>query len=191
MTMRHKAVLKLLSIDNPNCAYDIFLSDENTVAAKEYIGKGRGIKIVLNPFASSKHRTIKPSKVLSLIDLIKSRIFCSIFILCPPSQNISCQKEDVFIFKSSSILSAAALIKECDIVISPDTSIIHIACAFKKKTIGLYLDFSQRKEKTDIIWGPNNPNAFIINVDTKGGALENDVKNIQDEKIVEKLEELI
>lgn len=191
VTQRHKAVLKLLGIDKPDTAYDIFLTGKNISEAKDYLDKSSGLKIVLNPFASSKHRTMSPERVLSLVRLIKSRMPCTVYILCPPSQNISCQTDGVFVFKSLSILSAAALIKESDIVISPDTSIIHIASTFKKKTVGLYLDFSHRKEKTDIIWGPNNPNALIINVDTKGGLLSNDIRNISDEKILEKTEEIL
>ncbi|MDR3243824.1 MAG: glycosyltransferase family 9 protein [Elusimicrobiota bacterium] len=193
---RHLYLLKMFDIKAADINYDIFLSDKEQNEAKIYIDKADGkYKIVINPFAASKHRTFQYEKLKNLIYEIKKIKDCSIFILCPHGKfekikNIQNDKERIFIFQGKSILSAAALIKECDMIISPDTSIVHIASAFKKKTIALYLDFSNRAEKTDIIWGPNNPNAVIINADTKNGKLENDIKNIDSQLIIKKLKEI-
>jgi ADP-heptose:LPS heptosyltransferase len=194
---RHKVILKIFGIDNADFTYDIFISEKEKECAKFYLDKSGGkYKVVVNPFASSKHRTFKREKLQSLIEQIEKIKDCCIYILCPPNRyesikDIESDKKAVFIVQLKSILSVAYLIKECDIVISPDTSIIHIASAFKKKTIGLYLDFSNRLEKTDIIWGPNNPNAVIINADSQNGKAENDIKNIDNEKILKVFKEMI
>ena len=39
---------------------------------------------------------------------------------------------------TESILDVAALIEAVDLVISPDTSIVHIACAFSKPLVSIY-----------------------------------------------------
>jgi ADP-heptose:LPS heptosyltransferase len=193
---RHKAILHFLGIDDVDISYDIFLTDKEKDEVKPFIDKGEGkCKILINPFASSKHRTIKQDKLKNLIDAIKEEIDCCVYILCPAKfylmvKDIECDKKNVFVFQSKSILCGAGLIKECDIIVSPDTSIVHIASAFNKKTVALYLDFSSRQEKTDIIWGPNNPNAVIINVDTKNG-LENDIKNIDNDLIVKEIKKMV
>jgi ADP-heptose:LPS heptosyltransferase len=187
ITHRHNLVLKFLGIDNPSDRYDIFFSQkEIDWAAKLLSNCAKKYRLIINPFASSKHRTFEVSKLVDLIKRIKAVSDISIFVLCPPNKRLDLGEnfDDVYIIKQASILSVAALIKECDCIITPDTSIVHIASAFDKKTIGLYLDFSNRAEKTDIIWAPNNPNAKIINADVKNGARENDIKNISNEKIV-------
>ncbi|MDR1952227.1 MAG: hypothetical protein LBQ37_01775 [Elusimicrobiota bacterium] len=197
MVNRHKAVLKILGIDNPNLDYDIFFTQKEKNEAQKYLDKSGGkIKVVINPFASSKHRTFKYEKLRDLALRITRTQKCGVYILCPPYnyksiKNIEKADNNIIAVRLNSILSVAAFIKECDIVISPDTSIIHIASAFNKKTIGLYLDFSFRQEKTDIIWGPNNSNAVIINADAQNGKIENDINNIDNNKIFNKFKEMI
>ncbi|MDR2709375.1 MAG: hypothetical protein LBC07_05325 [Elusimicrobiota bacterium] len=187
-SLRHKLVLNFLNIDNPDLSYNIKFSKKEIIKAKQYINlAGQKFKLVLNPFASSKHRTLSIKQIEDLIFQIQKVKDVYFYILCPYGRTLNfcgILADQTCIVKHEGILSVAALISFCDFVISPDTSIIHIASAFNKKTIGLYLDFSDRAEKTDIIWGPNNINAKIINVDRQDLQLENDVKNIEVEKIV-------
>jgi ADP-heptose:LPS heptosyltransferase len=193
ITQRHKYLLYLFGIEKSDLSYDIFTSNVEKNEAENFIKNSKDkLKIIINPFSASKHRTFNYDKLQNLITLIKQEKDCVIYILCPPARynlikTFENTNNNIFIFQSKSILSAAELIRQCDITISPDTSVIHIASAFNKKTIGLYLDFSNREEKTDIIWGPNNPNAVVINVNTKNGKLENDIKNIDNLEIIKAL----
>jgi ADP-heptose:LPS heptosyltransferase len=41
-------------------------------------------------------------------------------------------------YKTASVLDVAALIEKLDLVISPDTSIVHIAAAFSKPVISIH-----------------------------------------------------
>ena len=99
--------------------------------------------------------------------------------------------DNLSLFISKSILESAALIKFSDLIISPDTSIVHIAAAFNKKLVALYLDYSQQTEKTNIIWGPNYANASQICLDRQNGTLSNDVENIPNALIAEKAVKLL
>ncbi|MDR3285619.1 MAG: glycosyltransferase family 9 protein [Holosporales bacterium] len=182
ITEMYKYVLDLLKIDNPDLKYEIpFISKEENFVLELINNHEAKYKIVINPFSASKHRTLSFKKLKELIELIESNFDCYVFILCQENNRrkvISLENGKTVIASFKSILESAVLIKYADIVITPDTSIVHIASAFYKKTIALYRDYSNSYEKTDVIWGPNNPNAVQLSVDTKGELLSNDVENI-------------
>ncbi|MBS1537417.1 MAG: glycosyltransferase family 9 protein [Bacteroidetes bacterium] len=81
------------------------------------------------------------------IDLYKAKYLCEIF---PDSVHI--------LPHSSDILNFCACINLCDIIISPDTSLIHMATAFDKPIVGLY----KNSEKHCKEWGPQHEKAVII-----------------------------
>jgi ADP-heptose:LPS heptosyltransferase len=131
-------------------------------------------------------------KLKDLIDLIKNSFDCCIFILCQEKNKrkvIFLENDRTIIAPFRSILESAALIKYADIIITPDTSIVHIAAAFDKKTIALYRGYSNSYEKTNIIWGHNNPNAVQLSVDTK--RFSNDIENIPNVNILGALQEIL
>jgi ADP-heptose:LPS heptosyltransferase len=151
-------------------------------------------KIVLNPFAASKHRSFEYYKLKELINIIEDKIDCCVFMLCQKKnkQEIkSLENNRTFAVCFESVLESAALIRHADLVISPDTSIVHIAAAFNKKIVALYLNYSNTYEKIDIIWGPNNPNSIQLSVNTKNSTLENDIKNIPNVDILNALQKLL
>lgn len=77
----------------------------------------------------------------------------------------------------------AAMIKTCDILLSPDTAVVHLAAAFQIPCIGLYT-FTGSKD-TGIPWTPyNSPNKCVK---TKTSEL----KHITIEAVYEAFEELI
>lgn len=57
------------------------------------------------------------------------------------------------------ILLNIALLKQADILITPDTYIVHAANAFDKKQICVYLSSDQ---ENIILWGPNSQNAVLL-----------------------------
>ena len=56
-------------------------------------------------------------------------------------------------FNYGSLDFNAALVAAADLVISPDTSIVHMACALKKKLVAIYRE-DVTEEKNRMIWGP-------------------------------------
>ena len=175
--------LDFLGIKNPSFKYDLFLNPNS--AAQEQPAKDLNCKsIVINPSAASKHRKLSINKIISLTELIKKSVKCRIFILSYGNGYESLKSlisKDVSIFQSKSILDAAELIKNCDLIISPDTSISHIADAFNKKLVSLYPEMDR---PDNIIWTPRYSNAVNLFVDAKGGLVLNDVENIPNEIIV-------
>ena len=191
----YEHLLKILKIESPDLKYDITFTYKEESEALKLIKKCNAkYRIVLNPFAASKHRSFSYLKLKELIDIIENEIDCCVFVLCPQKNKkkiISLESDRTFVSSFESILKSAALIKCADVVITPDTSIVHIATAFNKKTVALYLNYSNTYERVDIIWAPNNPNAVQIFVDTKNNSLENDIKNISNDNVLEALRKLL
>jgi ADP-heptose:LPS heptosyltransferase len=193
ITEMYKYILNLLKIDNIDLKYEIPLTSKEEIPALSLINYKHKYKIVINPFSASKHRTLSINKLRQLIDLIENSFDCCVFILCQKKNKqrvASLENGKTIIASFKSILESVALIKYADIIITPDTSIVHIAAAFDKKTIALYRDYSNSYEKTDIIWAPNNTNAIQLSVDTKRG-FSNDVENIHNADILSALQKIL
>ncbi len=62
----------------------------------------------------------------------------------------------------STISEISALISMSELVISVDTSILHIASAFNIPVIGLYRDEGDQPEKNSIKWAPVSTQSFVI-----------------------------
>jgi ADP-heptose:LPS heptosyltransferase len=193
ISKRYKYVLRMLKIDNPSLDYDIFTSNKEDNTAIELLKKSNSkYNIVLNPLAASKHRSFSFDKLQSLVCLLEKQIDCSVFVINYKNNNslFALKNKKVFICQIDSVLENASLIKYADIVITPDTSIVHIASAFNKKTVALYLDYSKVSEKINVIWAPNNKNAISISLDVKYG-LKNDIKNISNLCILSAVKKLL
>jgi ADP-heptose:LPS heptosyltransferase len=188
ITRYYKLFLNFLGIGDPSLKYDLFLE-----ALPPFI-KDEMKTVIINPFAASKHRTLSLAKTQKLAELLLKAVKCRIFILTAQDKAgkvKALENENVKVFASKSILESAALIKAGDLIISPDTSIVHIAAAFNKKLVALYLDYSKSQEKTDIIWGPDYANAVQLRLDRKNETLSNDIENIPDEVIAEEAVKLM
>jgi len=182
---RYGAFLKLLGIENPNLDYDIFIPQDMDSQYKNVMsGFKNKLKVIVNPSGDSVERCLGKEQLNELAAGILQSHDAHIFVLRVGGKDLSNFKQpEVTEIKINSILESAALIKHADIVITPDTAITHAATAFKKKTIILYRDWITN----NTIWGPNNPNAVSITVDTKNGAVPNAVSNIPVNQILEKL----
>ncbi|MGL5058223.1 MAG: glycosyltransferase family 9 protein, partial [Fusobacteriaceae bacterium] len=55
-----------------------------------------------------------------------------------------------------SILDSSEIIKNSEAVITPDTSIVHIASAFNKKIISVYPPNGGKYGVDHLVWGPFN-----------------------------------
>ena len=77
------------------------------------------------------------------------------------------QQDKILIPETKNILEVTELIKKSDLVITPDTSIVHIATAFDKKSICIYRKEFGKEDKNFILWGPNSEKAKVIFVEEK------------------------
>jgi len=133
---------------------DTFLSDFSHVK-----------KIALNVDASSLTRSLYEPQIVEISQALASKN-TAIILLSLPNRRHEMQElikknnlENVFVsYKTESIYDVAAIVSKVQLVISPDTSIIHIASAYNVATVGIY--------KNDDIhiagWGPRSHDHAVI-----------------------------
>lgn len=196
ITKVYEKVLNKLGIINPNLSYDLQFSEEDKKKVNDLLGKvNNEEKFVLNPFAASKHREINKENIKKIIECIISKENRVVFLIGEKSK----EKEILEIVKEypnkvvypalDTIMETAYLVKKSDWIITPDTSIVHIAAAFEKKLIAIYrIDNSDDNKINKDLWAPNYENGkqiFSVDLNIKAGE-EPDINKF-DIKEVDKL----
>ena len=155
--------LKKLSIESLNLNYDLHTTTESFTRIEKYKGF-----IVFNPFSASKYRSFGENKIKQIIDILIKEYKKNIVILTTKTHEKLINKivlEDktkkIFKGKFESIIDVVSVIKESSMVVTPDTSIVHIATAFQKPTIAIYRE-DKIGEDNITMWGPNSKKAKII-----------------------------
>lgn len=176
----YKKVLNILGIENVNIDYDLHFSAEEKEIVEKKLEKYKNKKIyVLNPFAASKHRDINKENIKKIADVILKKENRIVFIIGEKGRKndileiVKNYKENVVYPELNNIMETAYLIKKSDFVVSPDTSIVHIAAAFKKPMAAIYRwDSSEENQVNKDLWSPNYKEAvqvFSKDFDVKKG----------------------
>ena len=153
-------LLRLLGIETPNVRYDIPVPLEN----QQYIsGKLSRQKInhyiLLNPSGSIDQRCFRPRTIECLCGLLVV-LNLPVILPTPPNKEIywetACKHlPQLHVLPTPNLFDLIALVKRASLVITPDTSVVHIASGFQKKTLAFYNNFTAH-------YAPNNPHAFVI-----------------------------
>lgn len=135
-------------LDNLNIKYDLFNYDiyinpsqnQNvTDFINRYIYPNKFV--VINPFGSSEYRCLSGSQLQGICDLFKKHYQDYKIVLIGEGKKFEkLSLLDTIKFKSETIMDVTPLIKRADLVISIDTSIVHIASAFSTKCISIYME---------------------------------------------------
>ena len=186
-------ILRILSIKVKNKGYDIFYSDEHSKKALSFFSRFDSKKIIigLNVTGSSDEKRISNSDVDKIILGVHSISNNILIILlhkpedCKWINGLISKKMSSFVFPSystESVLDLAALVNLVDLVITPDTSIVHMACAFDKPLLAIYRNNSRAFES----WHPKSKfNNVIFSDDIEH------LKSLNVNMIVKKISELI
>ncbi len=121
------------------------LKENNIQFANDNLGEKIKLRIGINLAGSSKSRYWGIENNINLINQIKTKYLNCEIILFATGEYIQITQE---IIKASNfgilapstkdISDFAALLKSCDLIITPDTSVVHFASAFKIKCITLF-----------------------------------------------------
>lgn len=143
----YQRVLEKLGISDINTQYDV---PENHGAKLEILNflSENQLKnyVAINFFGASNSRKVSDENIIKYIEhLQKISSNRPLVLLSYPEvfeklQAISQNFDQVFLFDVKNIFQTIELIRSADWVISPDTSIIHIASGLNKKIIALYGD---------------------------------------------------
>ena len=175
ITKRYLAYLIKLGLkkENINISYDIYLKDE-----KKYEVFFNEIKeskkIILNPYGASKHKSFNVETLENIITYLKDKDIAIILTYFGDKYKELefLEKKYKYVYipkKIESILDTAILIKKSDYVISPDTSIVHIASAFNKKMITVYPPKGGKYGIDHLVWAPKSEYSRVIFCKDKTG----------------------
>ena len=151
---------------------DFFLR-ENRQSGKPVVG--------INISAGSDARFWGIEKYKTIIEHISSTFDVNLILLRAPDDKEKAAQianENVNIFNDKSFDQFAAMISKLDILISPDTSAVHLAAAFGVPVFGLYVHY----KTDDVIWYPFNVKyEAVITRDPN-------LSSISTEEVIEKLD---
>ncbi|MGV6480302.1 glycosyltransferase family 9 protein [Pantoea agglomerans] len=137
-------------------------------------------KIIINAFAGTPERNFSQQQLLEMINMINNDSREVKIITLDHRNEIAVPlPENVVKNPFYTLHHVMALIKESDMVITPDTSIVHISAAWKKPLIAVY-----KNAPNNNMWAPGYENAsHIIVHDDKTSDAENIPERIFNEVI--------
>jgi ADP-heptose:LPS heptosyltransferase len=183
-------ILNQLGVTNVDDRFIVPNAESNIYGLKHY-------DIIFNPFGSKSYKSINVQKAAQTLTLIsKQHIKATIGILYSPatkvtaaliSKLVSNQNIEV-IYGITSIQDVIAIMSNANLIISVDTSIVHIASGLNKNLIGIY----PTSKNIFNPWLPKpSPNTKIIyspNID--GASPPKDMNNFRDEELLEAMQHL-
>lgn len=198
ITKRYLAYLIKLGLkkENINISYDIYLKDE-----KKYEVFFNEIKeskkLILNPYGASKHKSFNIETLENIITYLEDKDIAIILTYFGDKYKELefLEKKYKYVYipkKIESILDTAILIKKSDYVISPDTSIVHIASAFNKKMITVYPPKGGKYGVDHLVWAPKSEYSRVIFCKDKVGTYDEiDINTFNMEEMKEEILKLI
>lgn len=194
ITKRYLAYLIKLGLkkENINISYDIYLKDE-----KKYEVFFNEIKeskkLILNPYGASKHKSFSIETLENIITYLKDKDIAIILTYFGDKYKELefLEKKYKYVYipkKIESILDTAILIKKSDYVISPDTSIVHIASTFNKKMITVYPPKGGKYGVDHLVWAPKSEYSRVIFCKDKVGTYDEiDINTFNMEEMKEEI----
>ena len=175
ITKRYLAYLIKLGLkkENIDISYDIYLKDEMKYEA--FFNKIKeSKKLILNPYGASKHKSFSIETLENIITYLKDKDIAIILVYFGDKYKELefLEKKYKYVYipkKIESILDTAILIKKSDYVISPDTSIVHIASTFNKKMITVYPPKGGKYGVDHLVWAPKSEYSRVIFCKDKTG----------------------
>ena len=198
ITNRYLAYLVKLGLkkENIDISYDIYLKDE-----KKYEFFFNEIKenkkLILNPYGASKHKSFTIETLENIITCLKDKDIAIILVYFGDKYKelefLEKKYNNIYMpQKIESILDTAILIKKSDYVISPDTSIVHIASALNKKMITVYPPNGGKYGVDHLVWAPKSEYSRVIFCKEKTGTYDEiDINTFNFDEIKEEILKLI
>ena len=150
-TQKVANALQLVDVSLGSLPHELFsqlyLGSDAIAKAKAYFDSvasadNRKLKLLINLSASSSNRIYTYENWTRLFELVSFDKYNITLVSMPKEREIARQLRAKFPelheHNTDSLEDFFATIHECDILISPDTSAVHVAAAFSKPTVALY-----------------------------------------------------
>lgn len=165
---RFTYLLPRLGIKEYDLSYCVDIPRKYITETCYFMDRFKNKKIVcLNPFSSTEFRDFSFEQTEEILNYLESKKNV-VAILVGTKKQLSLLKKIelpkiAIISPFEDFLYVASIVKLADLVISTDTSIVHLANAYNKKLICVYnnriLDYG---EQNNVVWGPNYDNAVQL-----------------------------
>ena len=164
--------------------YDFFLSDIERDRAKSFVSSmGDKIKIGINIEGSFPEKNIQKKELEEICRGLYSHCRDIVIVILASPNKISNKKKIVselgldFVIPSyttETIIDAAALVEQLDLIITPDTSIVHIASSFDKPVVSIH----ENNKDSFRLWSPSSTLSKTIFAKSSYGLFDYSVNDI-------------
>jgi len=155
-----QAILKLLGIENPDKSYDLPITSVEQTAVQDFLAAHQITDyVLLNPSGSVQKRRFSGQTLAGLCQRL-SPLKYPVIVPCAPNmyaywQSVFANIPCVYLKKTESVFELFEWVRRSKLVVTPDTSVVHIAAGFCKPTLVFYNTFS-------VYNAPDNPLARIV-----------------------------
>lgn len=156
ITTRYKLLMQALNLPDFSTDYELYIPTDVVTGVNHFFNSLAGnVKIVINPFTADQRRDLSGHQLNTLISMLKALIPESdIILIGSPDRMNSLDIKNATINPLNSLISAAEIIHQADIVISPDTAIVHLAAVWKKPLVSLYGNDMHGEFINSKVWAP-------------------------------------
>jgi heptosyltransferase-4 len=163
---RNFALLEALQISCSGCSrhYDVHIDQREENKVKDYLSQlPKARTLLINLKGEGPYRRLNQGQLDAILDYMQSNYSdWNVVLTAKPEDLDSINTAGMHKSPFKTYFAAVALVKHADAVISPDTSIVHAAAAFDKPLLGLYEKDRTTTYLNSRAWGPNNPNAIVV-----------------------------
>ena len=177
-TERLLEFLDLLGIHNYDSTMELPIGEDSVGYARNFLQLYQNRQLIgFNADASDQARSLQDDDIVAICrQLIQSNDQLTLLLFCSKDRQSDMKnlikkhelKNVIYESGSKNIFDAAALVRSMHVLISPDTSFIHIASAYNIPTVGIY------KNDDDHLryWGPRSSQYRIIKPATPGNSIQ-------------------
>ena len=166
ISTRYIDLLERLGIRTKNYDYCVIIPNEDVETARNFIKNTTNKKIVsFIPYGSVSERFFSDCQIEAITGHMAKYANSHHMIILGEQHRIASIPDSNNVTKNTtpSFFSAAQIIKDSALVISPDTSFVHVSRAFSKKLICVYpLKILVSPADNADVWGPNYKLAYQV-----------------------------
>ncbi|MEC5344768.1 glycosyltransferase family 9 protein [Brenneria populi] len=187
LTDAYACLLNYIGIHDVDLSYDLYLPEEEKEKARAFLQPFAHKKIVaFNPYASNDVRSFTSQQINLLLNLLQKHDDV-IVIIIGEKNKIKEIKEEERVIKNpfESFWGAAAVVAYSDMVISVETSIVHLANALNKELVSVYSSEKFGGYESNFLFAPHYDKAVQL-IAPNGAARNMDIDRLYayvDEKL--------
>ena len=185
---------KLLHVKFKNFSYDLHFSDLTKVRVNELVKNIHKNKIVIfNPTASDRYRSLSIEFIQELLTYLGRMSNVAVIVLNVKDKNLIKEFPNVIFNPFVGLGENFYLVSKCSLMITVDTSLVHVGNFFDVVMIGIYNNrLADGKYNNNILWGPNYPKAIqVFSCDHEGTETGDDLRKFQFQELEKKLRKIL